>query len=333
MNPRERYTLPEDKERLLCRAVALEWWTIASLISIAALMYFAMGSSQAMKTAWVEDLLSLLPPIAFLVANRMRARPPDETHPYGYHRAMQLSFLIGAVAVLVVGLYVLYDGISTLVTARHPTVGHMELFGWHVWAGWVMIGALVYSAVPPVILGRLKKPIAVETHEKTLHADATMNKADWMTAGAGVLGVLGLGAGLWWADAAAAVFISLDIVKDGGQNLRRAMSDLMDRRPTEVGEDQPLDLETLIRDAVLQSCEVDTIWVRLREEGHVITGEIDFVASDPKQVAETAQCVRDQAMALDWRLHDLTASPVKQPGTSESSAESDTASRQTDSAT
>lgn len=36
-------------------------------------------------------------------------------------------------------------------------------------------------------------------HDKVLHADAKMNKADWMTAAAALVGVLGIGLGWWWA--------------------------------------------------------------------------------------------------------------------------------------
>ncbi len=32
-----------------------------------------------------------------------------------------------------------------------------------------------------------------------------MNRADWLTAGAAILGVAGIGVGLWWADAVAPV--------------------------------------------------------------------------------------------------------------------------------
>ncbi len=59
-----------------------------------------------------------------------------------------------------------------------------------------MIAALGYSAVPPVVLRRMKAPLAKSVHEKVLHADAAMNKADWMTGPAAIAGVLGVGFGL-----------------------------------------------------------------------------------------------------------------------------------------
>jgi hypothetical protein len=41
-----------------------------------------------------------------------------------------------------------------------------------------MIAVLVYSVIPPVILGRLKKPVAAKIADKVLHTDALMNAAD-----------------------------------------------------------------------------------------------------------------------------------------------------------
>jgi hypothetical protein len=50
--------------------------TIGYLVTAILALFFTLGSSQAMKGAWLEDMLSLAPPIAFLVANRVRYRRP-----------------------------------------------------------------------------------------------------------------------------------------------------------------------------------------------------------------------------------------------------------------
>lgn len=84
------------------------------------------------------------------------------------------------------------------LTRPHTTY---HLFGQTVWAGWLMIAAMVYTGIGPVILGHLKKPLAEKLHDKVLWADAEMNAADWRTAGAAIIGILGIGVGWWWADA------------------------------------------------------------------------------------------------------------------------------------
>lgn len=310
MNIRPSYRLPEEKERLLGKAIRLEWITIGLMLTIIAVMYVTMGSSQAMKTAWVEDLLSLVPPISFLIAMRFRSREPNERFPYGYRRATMLAFLVASVAVLVLGLYLLIDASHSLISGHHPTLGHMNLFGLHVWSGWVMIVALIYSMIPPIILGRVKLPIAKEIHEKTLFADADMNKADWMTAVAGVLGIVGIGLGFWWADAVAAGFISIDVLRDGFGNVRRAFADLMDERPTRVENDEPLGLEGQILDAVRSSPDVVDAGVRLREEGHVISGELFVVLRKDGEPAAQLKRLSELASSVDWRVYNLVLMPV-----------------------
>jgi hypothetical protein len=37
----------------------------------------ALGSSQAMKAAWLDDMIGLVPPVAYLVAMGYEERPPS----------------------------------------------------------------------------------------------------------------------------------------------------------------------------------------------------------------------------------------------------------------
>ncbi|MDF2917056.1 MAG: cation transporter, partial [Microbacterium sp.] len=56
--------LPERQAQVLRRAIRLEWVTLAFLAVTATLVFLVLGNSQAMKAAWIEDLLSFIPPIA-----------------------------------------------------------------------------------------------------------------------------------------------------------------------------------------------------------------------------------------------------------------------------
>jgi divalent metal cation (Fe/Co/Zn/Cd) transporter len=82
-----RTTLPEQQRETLRQAKRLEIVSLAYLLTAVVLVYLVMGSSQAMKAAWVEDLLSLIPPVAFLVAVHQARKRPSVSHPYGHHRA------------------------------------------------------------------------------------------------------------------------------------------------------------------------------------------------------------------------------------------------------
>lgn len=239
MKIRQAYQLPPDKQKDLDYLVRLEWWNLGFRISIVSVLALVLGSSQAMRVAWFEDMLSLIPPIAFLVAMRYRNRAPNEVFPYGYQRATSIAFLCAATALALLGSILLLDSLLKLVKMEHPSIGAVELFGTTFWMGWLMIGALVYSVIPPVIIGHLQMKAAKKVHEKTVFVDGKMSKADWMTGLAAIAGILGVGAGLWWADALAGALIALDVTKDGVTNLKEAVGDLLDRRPRFTSKAEP----------------------------------------------------------------------------------------------
>ena len=304
--------LPEDEAGALRRAKRLEVVTLAFMGSAIAVVYLTMGSSQAMKTAWIEDMLALVPPLAFLVAVRRARKRPTPDHPYGYHRSTAIGHLTAAVALLVVGLSLTVDSALGLLRAEHPPIGTTELLGHTVWSGWLMIAAMTYTGIGPFVLGRLKLPLAEQLHDKVLYADADMQKADWMTAAGTIVGVLGIGIGLWWADAAAALLISLSIVRDGWKNLRSSSDALMDQRARTFDDGRPHPV-TIEVDEVLRGLP----WVadsrsRVRDQGHVFHIEA-FVRPRAGEVADLERLEEAVAMLreLDWKVHDVVLMPVR----------------------
>ncbi len=298
--------LPPEQREALARAERLCAWTLFWMSLVAAMMYFAMGGSQAMKTALVEDLLSLLPSAAFLVASWFRRKGVDAEYLSGRERAFDVNFLISAVALTGVGLALVYDSLHTLFTATRPEVGTVDVAGHVVWQGWLMIGALALSAVPPVILGRKKMALARTLSLKPLHTDADVSKADWMTAAAGIVGVAGIGFGLWWADAVAALAISGSILHDGARNLRAAVRDLHDARPQKLDRSEPDPLPDRLCAEISALPWMDGCAVRLHEEGLHLSGIV--LLRNRTLTAAQIEEVRAIARALDWRLDRVDVS-------------------------
>ena len=303
--------LPQEQAEALRRAVRLEWVTLGFLVVAVTVVGLVLGNSQAMKAAWVEDLLSFAPPIAFLVAVRVIRRPPSLRWPYGLHRSVGVAHLVSGVALAAMGLFLVIDSSSGLLRAEHPPIGSVQLFGQVFWLGWLMIAAMVLTGVPPVFLGRAKMKLARTLHDKVLYADAAMNKADWQTAVGSIVGILGIGIGWWWADAAAALFISGSILHDGVTNIRASVTDLMDARATTFDDKQP---HPLIQDANQALRNLD--WVadvgsRVRDEGHVFHVESFIV---PRPGTTLSLPALDEAAAilqqLDWKLRDVVVVPV-----------------------
>ena len=306
--PRE---LPDAQRDALHRAERLCWWTLLWMSLVSALMFLTMGGSQAMKTALVEDVLSLVPPIAFLVASRFRRKGVDAEYITGRERAFDVNFLISAVALTGVGLALVYDGLHTLLTATRPVVGSVVIAGNVLWQGWIMMSVLLVSAVPPVILGRRKLALAKALSLKPLHTDADMGKADWMTAAAGIVGVAGIGFGLWWADAAAALVIAGSILHDGAGNLRGAVRDLHDARPQTLERGDPDPLPDRLCAEIAALPWMDGCAVRLHEEGLHLSGVV--LLRNRMLTAAQVEEVRAIAQAIDWRLDQIDVSISTSP--------------------
>lgn len=307
MIPRAHHPLPADVDADLRRAERLCWLSIVAMAAVGALMFAAMGDSQAMKTAWIEDVLSLVPPIAFLIAARAARKPPDAEYVNGRWRAFDINFLVAAVALTGVGVGLVYDGLHVLLKAEHTTIGAVDVFGIRLWHGWLMMGALLVSALPPVVLGRAKLKLARRLQLKPLHTDADMNKADWMTALAGIGGVAGIGFGLWWADAAAALFIAGSVLKDGAGNLLHAVRDLMDSRAETLERGDPEPLAAKVRRAVAALDWVEACDVRLHEEGMRLSGVVVVTPVDERNLRARLRQAEETARAVHWRIDHVAA--------------------------
>ncbi|WP_407361315.1 cation transporter [Microbacterium sp. LBN7] len=307
-----RITLPPEQQRAIRRAVKWEVFTIVYTSITIAVIALVVGNSQAMRTAWIEDMLSLIPQIAFLTALIFVRRRPTLTHPYGLHRAMGVGHLLAGVALLAVGLNLAFESAVGLVAGEHPTIGTVVLWGHTIWLGWLMVAVMAVVIIGPVFFyGPAKAKLAPVLHNKLLYADADMAKADWQTTVASIVGVLGVGAGVWWLDGAAAVFISLGIIWDGFRNTRAAIVDLMDQRARtyDSKEAHPLaaDIVAYLRDLPW----VSDAAVRMRDQGQVFHIEAFVVPRRRKVTVHDLTRTAEGVAALDWKVQDVVIVPAE----------------------
>jgi divalent metal cation (Fe/Co/Zn/Cd) transporter len=305
-----RTELPERQANVLTASIRIEWATLVFLAITIALVYLVLGNSQAMKAAWVEDLLSLAPPIAFLIAVRIVNRRPTRRHPYGFHRSVGIAHLVAGLALFTMGAYLIVDSAAGLVAGEHPAIGSVELFGHVVWLGWLMMAVMALTIPLPIYFGHRKMTLAKELHDKVLYADADMNKADWQTAAGSIVGVAGIGLGIWWLDSAAAIFIAASILWDGVKNLRGAVTDLMDSRAKTFDDGEPHPLGRTITRYLRRLRWVEEAGVRMRDQGHVLHVEAFVVPKRGKVSLRDLTEARDGCIALDWKLADVVIVPV-----------------------
>lgn len=305
--------LPVEQSVALRKAIRLEWITIGFLAVSITAVGLVVGQSQAMRTAWFEDMIALVPPIAFLIAVRIIRHPATRAHPYGPHRAFGIAHLVAGVSLFSMGAFLVIESVMALLVQEKPPIGATVIFGHAIWSGWLMMGVLSATVIPMVIIGRIKSKLAKPLHNKVLYADADMAKADWATAVATVIGVAGIGIGLWWMDSVAAIVVASSIVKDGVTNIRSAVSGLSDARATRLDESGPHPLTEEAEEVALGAEWVAEARGRIRDQGHIFHTEI-FVVPATGHLPELSEidALREEIERLDWKLQDVVIAVVSE---------------------
>lgn len=297
---------PSRVRELRAEARRLEWLSLAGIGSVVVVMVLASGSSQAMRAAWIEDALALMPPLLYLVALRYVDRRPTEEFPFGYERVMPLSFMGAALVLLAFGAYLILDAVLAWVGGESQQIGTMTAWGRTFWAGWPMLAALGYSVVWPLVLGRKKQVLAEQLRDRTLHTDATMNRDDWLTAVFAGLGVIGVALGFSWAAHLAAIVVGLQVTSDGVEHLREATAVLIDRRPRTVDLDDVDELEPKLAQAVSRIPWVEDGDVRIRELGARVIVEAIVVPREHDVDLSVLEEATRHLESLSWRIANVS---------------------------
>ena len=133
-----------------------------------------------------------------------------------------------------------------------------------------------------------------------------------MTAAAAIVGIIGIGFGLWWADAVAAIFISLSVVKDGVTRTSGAMKDLMEETPKTHDNKKIHPLVNELIELSLQQEWVKDVRVRMREHGMVFFGDMFVIPKSEENLMDNIDQLTNKAINLDWKIEDVVIHPVKE---------------------
>ena len=178
---------------------------------------------------WLTDSVSLLSDAMESVVNLagamfalamviIAARPPDEDHPLGHHKAEYFSSGFEGVLIFAAALAIVWAAVQRL-WAPQP-IGSLGLGLTLSVISSVLNGALAWSM--------MKK--AREHRSMALEADARHLYTDVWTSGGVVLGLLGVMATGWlWLDPVLAIAVAGNVAREGYSLVRRSADGLMDR--------------------------------------------------------------------------------------------------------
>ncbi len=198
--------------RLLMASIAVALATIALKTGA-----WAITGSVALLSDAMESLVNLAAAVFGLAMVTIAARPADDDHPYGHHKAEYFSSGFEGVLILVAAL-----GIGWLAVNRLLSPAPLEEVGW----GLVLS---VFSSALNGALAWLMLQSARAHRSKALEADARHLLTDVWTTGGVIVGVAAVAlTGWWWLDPVVAIAVALNIVKEGVHLIWESSQGLMD---------------------------------------------------------------------------------------------------------
>jgi len=177
----------------------------------------ATGSVSLLSDA-LESLVNLAGAMFALWMVAVAARPPDDEHPWGHHKAEYFSSGFEGVLILGAAVAILYEAGHRLFDPQP-----VEQVGLGI-----ALAVLSSALNGGLAWSMLKK--AREVHSMALEADARHLFTDVITSAGVVAGLIGvLLTGWLWLDPVLAMLVALNIIREGWSLLRRSADGLLDQ--------------------------------------------------------------------------------------------------------
>ena len=178
--------------------------------------WWVSGSVSLLSDA-LESLVNLAGAVFALLMVTIAARPADDDHPYGHHKAEYFSSGFEGVLIFAAALAIIWAAVLRLLNPQP-----LEAVGFGLVLSVlssVLNGVLAYSMLKK---GRAVRSMALEADARHLFTDV------WTSAGV-VLGLLAVMATGWqWLDPVIAIAVALNICREGGMLIWRSAGGLMD---------------------------------------------------------------------------------------------------------
>lgn len=185
-------------------------------IALKTAAWWLTGSVGLLSDA-LESLVNLAAASFALAMVTLAARPPDEDHPYGHHKAEYFSAGFEGVLIGVAALAILASAAQRWL---HPQA--LERIGIGL-----LLTALATALNAALALAMLRK--AREARSIALEGDARHLLTDVWTSAAVAGGLIAVHFGGWpWLDPAIAAAVGINILREGVRLIRRSIDGLMD---------------------------------------------------------------------------------------------------------
>ncbi len=210
MNPATKRLL--TPRRLLMASAVVAVFTIA----LKTLAWYITDSVGLLSDA-MESVVNLASAVFGLVMVTIAARPADEDHPYGHHKAEYFSSGFEGILIIVAALGICWAAVNRLIEPQPITQ-----------VGWGL-ALSVASSVLNGILAWVMFRAAKEHRSIALEADAKHLVTDVWTSAGVVVGIALVSVTEWlWLDPVVAIGVAINILREGFHLMWRSSQGLMD---------------------------------------------------------------------------------------------------------
>lgn len=234
------------------RFAAIASVVVACLLFLIKILAYRLTGSHAIFSEAMESIVNVLASVIAFFVISYSSKPADKDHPYGHGKVEYLSAALEGGLIAFAAFMILVKAVEALYE-RHPL-------------NQLNIGLLLLAAtgVINLVMGFYLRHLGRNKHSAALEASGTHLMADfWTTAGV----LVGLGivyfTGIVWLDGIIAIFVSLHLIKEGYELIRKAIGGLLDEEEESLIKEIQSLVNQHFREGIIQVHHV-----RVMRSGH-----------------------------------------------------------------
>lgn len=238
-------------------------WSIpvAIVVFLLKLLAWRLTGSVAILSDALESIVNIIAAMIAFYAVRLSAKPADARHPFGHSKAEYLSAVAEGVMILLAALLILREAISAL---PDPSIKDTPMVGIAI----NIVAAVMNGAWAMLLMrvGRTRRSPALVASARHIFTDVLTS--------VGVVVGLGLALTTGWLilDPLLAIFVALNILREGWKVLSESVDGLMD---ASVNETELAAIEAAVADASRDALQVHDL--RARRSASVVFVEMHLV--------------------------------------------------------
>ncbi|WP_058247833.1 cation diffusion facilitator family transporter [Tropicibacter naphthalenivorans] len=283
----------------MTKTVKLAWGSVAVGLIVLAIktLAWSMTGSVALLSDALESIVNVATAVAALLAVRWAARPADDDHPFGHHKAEYFSAVLEGVLIVIAAILILREAYAGFLDPQ--PLGQ-------VWSGLgVNLSASVLNGVWCWVLLRQGRAL----RSPALVADGHHLLSDVISSVGVTLGVVAaILTGWFWLDPALAAIVAVNILWSGWKVIRSSVGGLMDESVPESDLAVMRELISANADGAVEAHDL-----RARHAGSATFVEFHLVVPGEMTVDEAHGICDRLELALQEEIHGATVTIHVEP--------------------